>query len=607
MSRHPWNFDSSGDATKELLERGAAGHLRDFTDDSIGRDATTQAADIYYVPDHMMRRNSVGKEHLMPLVYGELVRNWQFDRRYHALWPYDEKGRAKLSAEMRELLGPHQRVLEQRSQFSKTTLEAGLQWFEYREYHVRGLRCQVLYADIATHNHFTISSNPRTMNQHAVLFTPRGQFEFDRACLFLSLLNSSIALFWLKQICFNKGAGDEEHRDRFEYAGGKVAALPIAAPIVEALRNTPNPTAESLTTFAHACWERGGDLPSLSGRKLFEKTGEAYYAWNRGLPGYVAPHAILGSPFTTTTQLRERFADAVSLRDQVRSEMIALQEEMDWLAYQAYGLIDVPGPPMPEPDLSLDREQRPFQLWAEAEGDFDKAVALIPGEWSKAKRALWTGRLTLIRDNEHVRRIEQPIYKRRWDEQWKVDNRWECGPPAYDAEFLDAFSWWLSEKAEWWLEQHKSPVNLDDWMSALWCDPRVQAAWPVAAEASHRLETWRGENSGKTINPAAKPNPSKTAFARFFKALVKKQCVPDDIPFAVPWDDLKKKLKRKIPATVKSIRGKLNVPRERFWINASNLYRQAKPIASVTEPSTDLPSCADESPDEPPFALRPRR
>lgn len=30
----------------------------------------------------------------------------------------------------------------------------------------------------------------------------------------------------------------------------------------------------------------------------------------------------------------------------------------------------------------------------------------------------------VIRDNEHIRRIEQPVYKRRWDEQWKVSNRW---------------------------------------------------------------------------------------------------------------------------------------------------------------------------------------
>ena len=37
-----------------------------------------------------------------------------------------------------------------------------------------------------------------------------------------------------------------------------------------------------------------------------------------------------------------------------------------------------------------------------------------------------------------IRRIEQPVYKRRWDEQWKVGNRWQSGQPAYDAEFIEA-------------------------------------------------------------------------------------------------------------------------------------------------------------------------
>ena len=97
------------------------------------------------------------------------------------------------------------------------------------------------------------------------------------------------------------------------------------------------------------------------------------------------------------------------------------------------------------------------------------------------------------------------------DEQWpefgqirscsqrgKIGNRWECGQPAYDAEFLDAFDW-LSEKAEWWLEhEHKNqPVSLETWADALWLDEGVQAAWTVAVETSQRLEQWKQEQAGK--------------------------------------------------------------------------------------------------------------
>ncbi len=56
--------------------------------------------------------------------------------------------------------------------------------------------------------------------------------------------------------------------------------------------------------------------------------------------------------------------------------------------------------------------------------------------------------------------------------------------------------------------------------------------------------------------------------------LVKEQSVPENIPFAVPWQELEKKLE--VPAAVKKIRGKLNVPRERFRVTEAGQFIQAK-------------------------------
>ena len=199
-----------------------------------------------------------------------------------------------------------------------------------------------------------------------------------------------------------------------------------------------------------------------------------------------------------------------------------------------------------------------------------------PDHWSAARQKLWRTRLSLIRDNEHICRIEQPAYKRRWDEQWKIGNRWESGQPAYDAEFLEAFDWWLSEKAEWFLEKREEggPVSLQDWTQALWADARVQAAWPIAAEAIHKLELWKYEQKESASRRMPLLDASQTAFATYFKSLVKDQTVPENIPFAVPWD----KIKGTVPANVKRIRGKLNVPRERFRLTADSQYRVAQPL-----------------------------
>ena len=62
----------------------------------------------------------------------------------------------------------------------------------------------------------------------------------------------------------------------------------------------------------------------------------------------------------------------------------------------------------------------------------------------------------------------------------------------------------------------------------------------------------------------------QAGFCRFGGGQSDDETVPERIPPAVPWDQLEKK--RKIPAKVKSIRGKLNVPRERFHLTSDGRY-----------------------------------
>jgi hypothetical protein len=240
---------------------------------------------------------------------------------------------------------------------------------------------------------------------------------------------------------------------------------------------------------------------------------------------------------------------------------------MDWLVYSAYGLLPedhpavgfVPSPlkgegkgeGAPEP---LAREDRPYRLWQRAEGDFAQAIRLIPTNLSDRSKRLWRERLAAIRDNEHIRRIEQPVYKRRWDEQWKVKNRWECGPVAYEQELADAFEWWLAEKAEWFLE-HKTPnhtVFLSEWAELLRRDKRIQAAVEVVAPSSAGI----------------------AGFTGLLKSVVEAESVPEGIPFAKPWDELEKK-KLEGLAKARKIRGKLNVPRERFHLVSKGVYKWA--------------------------------
>ena len=580
MIKHPWNFDASGEVTKRLLESKCENHLSDFTDKNIGRDSSSQADDVYYAPLHLQRRAGIEQKYLKPLVVGEQIRDWEIDRSSYALWPYEGNAKPRLSSEVGMILGPFKKLLAKRSLFNKTTIEAGLEWFEYREYYVRGLRPQIVFPYVATHGHFVISTEPSVFNRHGLLFTHRGKFNPATNAVFLGVLNSSTAVFWLKQYCFNKGAGAEEERDRFEFTGGRVEQFPIPASIAKAAEGTRDSASETLLTLSQACSQRGQELSSLSVKKVFEKRGEAYHDWNATLPSYVKPPTEVQPAFTSAESLWDRFACAIARRDQLRAEMIARQEEMDWLVYLDYGFLSAgdPSARVEEEPAPLDQAQRPFRLWDAAAGNFASAVKLIPADWSTKRRELWQARLGAIRDNEHIRRIEQPVYKRRWDEQWKVGNRWQSGQPAYDAEFIEAFDWWLSEKAEWWLEKKKAggPIALDDWTAALLKDSRVAAAWPVIAEAIHRLELWKlqQKSAGKPLKHTPVQDPSPAAFASYFKTLVREQTVPEGTPFAVSYD----KIKPPVSKQVQIIRGKLNVPRERFQVTNHGNYRVAKPF-----------------------------
>ncbi len=571
MSTHPWVMVAGLQST--VAELTSEVSVRDLVD-STGVCFFTNAEDIFLFVSDFARRLDLSRDLIEFCTTGEDIRNWCMGGSCYVLRPYDHKWRpvdlGKWPAERRYLTW-YRKPLGTRATFSgKTYDEDGKLWYGYHIINDQKLvDTHILpFSFIATHNHFFVAADRRLYRRPAPIIVVSKQKTAFSSVAMCGLLNSSAALFWLKQVCFSKRESERPERDTyFEFAGGKVEQLPVPNKVAEALRGEWNPLAERLADLAQACWERGQALPRLAMKKLFEKPGEAYHKWNSSLPGYEKSHKAIGMPFENAEGLRLAYERVVAERERLRSEMVVLQEEMDWLVYAAYGLLPEDHPavgPVPSPSTGegkgegapepLGKDERPFVFWKKAEGDFAGAVKLIPAKWSEARKKLWRERLAAIRDNEHIRRIEQPVYKRRWDEQWKVKGRWECGPVAYEAELRAAFEWWLLEKAEWYLEHKKDggPVELSDWASALWKDSRIRAA----------------------TESVALPSANPAGFERLLKDVVNKETVPDGIPFAKPWDKLPKS---KYPGVAKArkIRGKLNVPRERFHLVDRDTYKWA--------------------------------
>jgi hypothetical protein len=495
MAVWPWRFDSSTAPTMKIVD-AATYRLSGFVQ-SFGSMFDTHKDDVFFISGDNARRHGIEVEGLAPVVIGDQIRNWSLQSNSFVLKPYDEQWRL-----LKERQQPHlfqylrffRAALGARATFGgKTYDKAGEPWFRFHQMSIDKITAGtcIVYPEISTHAHFKAQARGILFTQTAPLLRLATDGS-DTEPVLLAALDSSTALFWLKQVCFNKGAGEEEERDRFEFAAGKLRDLPIPTSIAVGLPGHQPEVSKKLAFLSNACTKRGETLRGTGVSKLFEKSEEGYAEWNSKLAGYVAPHPELSLAFADTSTLRTMYQALEDIRERLRAEMIALQEEMDWLVYAAYGLLpeDHPAAQIEIEPAPLERNQRPFHLWAQVDEDLTRAAALIPAKWPDSRQKLWEVRLALIRDNEHVQRIEQPAYKRRWDEQWKVGNQWRCGPIAYAAEFVDAFEWWIREKAEWWLEHEKDggPVEFDEWAQALWKDPRIQAAWPVAAEEYAKLE-----------------------------------------------------------------------------------------------------------------------
>lgn len=602
MGKWPWHFV---DQSQKSYGGKTTRQLSDFCAEPIGAQFITGKDEAFVVPAHYLRHLQMPVEFIRPYASGEDLRNWSAEASEFILFPYDTKLaplKEPLPKPLARHLGPHKETLENCViSGSIKKKETNLKWFEFRRLARAKFEVElnILNPHIATHCHFQICDHGIVFKEKAIAIALRSEFSADQLHLCCAWLNSSLLLEILKRECFNKGAGEDEHRDRFEFAGEKLRSLNVPDWLDESLQHKSNSLRERLAALSRACWERGQEVPSLALQKLFEQSGEAYAAWNAELPGHVSPHEELPAPFTTTAELRTAFRKAMSVREHLRLEMIALQEEMDWLVYEAYGLLSPQNPAshdirkredhwgdklFNDQVMSLAESERPFRLLdrayreitatlkeAEASGKLVDmppptllAAEYIPKAWPKERKALWQARLQTIQDNEHIRRIEQPVYKRRWDEQWKVSNSWLAGPVAYAQELVDAFRWWLVEKAEWHLE-HKAkggPLSLDVWSIALASDARVQAAWPVIAEAIHQVEMWKIESKDKKPSKPPKVDILSPALIKFIRDAVNEETVPDGIPAGVSWEELEKKMT--VPKQAKNVRGKLNVPRERF-------------------------------------------
>ena len=405
FSRHPWRIGGGGAAELSDLfdERFPERFPRGAVVSGTGR---TSADDAFVVPSAVLERHALERQVFGSLVEGDMIRDWNLVATDIVFAPYSDSGLVP-GSEMPEAmrwLWPMRTTLGGRITFGRTTYaEEGRPWWGWHQVTVDRLRYQYVLAfgEIATHNHFVLDRGGKVFKQTAPMIKlPAGASEDEHLGL-LGLLNSSVACFWMKQVCFPKGgdqvgnAGARVRKtlwdERYAFNATNVAEFPL-------VESKPMQLATRLDALAR-------EIASQSPAALLARAD-----------AHAPTRASLNAARETVARLR-------GLR-------IATQEELDWRCYRLYGLLPAGGdlstyehPAAPEVALG----ERAFEIvlarrmaagtetttWFERHGS--TPTTEVPARWPEDYRQVVQRRVDLIERDRNIGLIERPEYKRRWN------------------------------------------------------------------------------------------------------------------------------------------------------------------------------------------------
>ncbi len=429
FGKHPWSIGGGGASElRESIEFIATSQLSEMID-SIGFMAITGEDEAFLYPKSLASRLGAPTR---AFALGDEARDWVASSHSQVAFPYVNEGNTFKPCPLNpnslyaKLSWRHRTSLRARSMFGKSVEEHGFRFDQYMQFIRDRVAAPhlIAFAEVATHNHFVLDRGGKVFKQTApVIKLPAGATEDEHLGL-LGLLNSSVACFWMKQVCHNKGSTVDQHgarqrTARFEdfYAlnSTKVGEFPL-------IEGRPTDLATLIDTQAR---ELAASLPSA----------------------LIATSTTEAQPLPTRSTLDAARDNAARLR----RLMIAQQEELDWRCYGLYGLLpanisasdieyDAP--------IEIELGRRAFEIvlarrmaagteqttWFERHGS--TPITDLPAHWPEGYRRVVQRRIDLIECDRNIGLIERPEYKRRWNS------------PAWADLERDALRSWLLDRLE---------------------------------------------------------------------------------------------------------------------------------------------------------------
>ena len=576
VSTWPWDLrGQDGQEIVQFMEQSTDVTLQGLCAGRIGSDVITRAPDIFEwslrdarrlgVPTPMLRRYADGKD----------IRDWHASFPDFLLLPY--VGRELMSgadgATIRRLLWPWRVRLAARFVSGGVTLtDKGLPFFAVPQvpWHKHETHKVIAFPFVTTEPHFALVDGDAWFKDSVKLIKLPAGGDWLRV---VGVLNTSSASFWLRGKF--KGAGRvKELWEDWIQIDEKLGQFPI-----------PKSWGEAHATLTSALLEvSAARAASLPIRVLSETS------W---------------SPVSLPTALANAWGQYALLTNR----MVALQDELDWLTYSLYGLLD------PPPAIEIDDIEpvapgnRPFEIvLARLDNDageneksawwsrhnHDKVIE-IPSSCSNAQRTRLQQRVSAIESDERLAMLETPAYKRRWEpfdwraetanaaESWLLDHLEDLFAPAT----ATAPRGPLAEPKPYRLEEIAAACSHDPRVAAVagvWTGTGLSVDLSLVAEKllranalpdnPHRLYSDEGRRKldewkrvwGLQDQEDAWEKAAAEAKVRNEAAPKKRLVDPNDPTKQMDAIPLPPKFEKQDFARPEffSVRGKLNVPRERF-------------------------------------------
>ena len=405
MASHPWSLGGgAAGEIHEALESAVSARLVPNVASRLGLMTILKQDDLYFDPPPGLIEDG---KFAVRIVEGVCVRDFYIAAPDPALFPYKSDAPTEafdlpFESPLLHFFWKYRGLLWARTSTGfRTVRDRGLKFYEYPFYFPETYAGPVIsFASIATHNHFVLSRGGNLFKQSAPAIKLLPSATLDDHFDLLGLLNSSSIGFWMRQVSHCKGAQgvgegikSEEWEQFYDYDSTKLQQAPIAT------RDRAPRIALAAALDATAC-ERAKSTPAV----------------------------LLASDSWSPASLPNDLAAAHEAHLGHTRRMVALQEELDWLTYGSYGLVDQVATVDPNSVEPLAPGHRPFEVVLarkDEEADEEEKSAWwsrhghervldIPEAYSAAHRVRLRQRIDLIESDLRLALLETPPFKRRW-------------------------------------------------------------------------------------------------------------------------------------------------------------------------------------------------